>query len=92
MIYPLPKLRVLPSSLPLERAVRIELVEGVPVLKASQVVQTQIEKLLEKERREELSASERKELDRYEEIDDYLSWVNRVVRNLMQSESSQKSW
>lgn len=89
-LYPLPKLRVLPSTLPLERAVRIELEEGVPVLKATQYVQTQIEKLLQKERRGGLSSREKKELDRYEEVDDYLSWVNRVVRNLMQSQPSRK--
>ncbi|MDL1894837.1 hypothetical protein FBQ82_01055 [Anaerolineae bacterium CFX7] len=84
-LYPLPKLRVLPSTLPLERAVRIELEDGVPVFKATRHVQARIEKLLEQERRGGLDSRERKELDRYEEVDDYLSWVNRVVRNLMKT-------
>ena len=90
IIYPLPRLKSLPASLPLERAVRIELEEGVPVFKASEFVHTRIERLLQKERRAALSAKEREELDRYEEVDDYLSFVNRLIRNLMQSQGSEK--
>jgi len=85
-IYPLPRLQSLPASLPLERAVRIELEEGVPVFKASRLIQDRIEDLLLKQHASRLKVEEEKELDRYEEIDDYLSFVNRVVRNLMQSE------
>jgi len=85
-LYPLPRLRNLPDSLPLDKAVRIELVEGVPVFKASQTIQDRIEELLRKQREARLKAGEETELDRYEEMDDYLSFVNRVVRNLMQSE------
>jgi hypothetical protein len=88
-IYPLPRLQALPSTLPLERAVRIELEEGVPVFKASEFVHARIEKLLQKERRAALSAKEREELDRYEEVDDYLSFVNRLIRNLMQSQGGE---
>jgi len=89
-IYPLPRLRALPSTLPLERAVRIEFEEGVPVLKASQLVHARIERLLAKERRAALSTKEREELDRYEEVDDYLSFVNRLIRNLMQLQRGEK--
>ena len=85
-MYPLPRLKNLPASLPLERAVRIELEEGVPVFKASRLVQDRIEELLRKQRDARLRVEEQTELDRYEEMDDYLSFVNRVVRNLMQSE------
>lgn len=85
-LYPLPRLRNLPDSLPLDKAVRIELVEGVPVFKASQTIQDRIEELLRKQREARLKSGEETELDRYEEMDDYLSFVNRVVRNLMQSE------
>jgi hypothetical protein len=85
-IYPLPKLRSLPASLPLEIAIRIELVEGAPVFKASQLIQDRIEDLLNKQRDSRLRPEEEMELDRYEEIDDYLGFVNRVVRNLLQSE------
>lgn len=86
IVNPLPRLQSLPASLPLERAVRIELEEGVPVFKASRLIQDRIEELLLKQRASRLRVEEEKDLDRYEEIDDYLSFVNRVVRNLMQSE------
>ena len=85
-IYPLPKLQSLPASLPLEKAVRIEIEEGLPVFKASHLIQVRIEKLLLKQSSSRLKVEEETELDRYEEMDDYLSFVNRVVRNLMQSE------
>jgi|Deesub1362A_J573_1020465.scaffolds.fasta_scaffold09173_4 hypothetical protein len=86
VIHPLPRLRVLPATLPLEGAVRIELEEGVPVFRASSSVQACIEKLLLKERQVGLTPEEKEELDRYEEIDDYLSFVNRVIRNLIKSQ------
>lgn len=77
----LPKLKSLPASLPAEGAVRIEL-EGVPIFRASEVVQTRIEALLAKQQESPLSAEEEQELDCYEEIDDYLSFVNWTVRNV----------
>jgi len=86
MIRPLPRLRALPATLPLEGAVRIELEEGVPVFRASNSIQTRIEGLLLKERDVGLTAEEKRELDRYEEIDDFLSFINRMVRNLVQSQ------
>lgn len=85
VMQPLPQLRSLPSTLPLEGAVRIELEEGVPVFRASNVIRDRIEDLVIKHRREGLSKGEEEELDRYEEIDDYLSFVNRMIRNLIQS-------
>ncbi|WP_341525880.1 hypothetical protein WKK05_25355 [Nostoc sp. UHCC 0302] len=77
-----PKLNSLPSTLPIEGAVRIDLEEGIPVFRASSSVQTRIEGLLTKQQNTPLSAEEEKELDCYEEIDDYLSFVNRTIRNL----------
>lgn len=85
-IRPLPRLRALPATFPLEGAVRIELEEGVPVFRASSPIQTRIEGLLLKEREVGLTVEEERELDRYEEIDDYLSFINRMVRNLVQSQ------
>jgi hypothetical protein len=82
-IRPLPRLRVLPTTLPLEGAVRIELEEGVPVFRASDSIQARIEELLFKQREAGLTVEEKEEFDRYEEIDDYLSFVNRVIRNLI---------
>jgi len=70
--------------LPLEGAVRIELEEGVPVFRVSDSIQAQIEELLLKQQKAGLTAEEKEELDRYEEVDDYLSFVNRVIRNLIQ--------
>lgn len=83
MTTPLPpKLQSLPTTLPLEGAIRIELAEGMPIFRASSVVQTRIETLLLKQQTSPLSPDEEQELDLYEEIDDYLSFHNRVVRNL----------
>ena len=76
------KLSHLPNSLPLDGAVRIELLEGVPIFRASSLVQRRIEALLIKQKEFTLSLEEEKELDEYEELDDYLSLVNRVVRNV----------
>ena len=78
---PFPRLRWLPATMPAGGAVTIELEEGVPVLRASSVVQERIEALLQREREGSLSAEEAEEMDRYEEVDDYLSLVNRVVRS-----------
>jgi hypothetical protein len=77
----LPKLRSFPQNLPLEGAVRMELVEGVPIFRASSLVQTRIDALLAKQQDNVLSSTEEEELDCYEDIDDYLSFVNRMVRN-----------
>lgn len=74
-------LHSLPQTLPRENAVRLDLVEGVVVFKASATVQERLEHLLEKEKSGTLSSAETKELDVYEEIDDYLSHVNRLIRN-----------
>jgi hypothetical protein len=78
----LPKLKNLPEGFSTEGALRIELEEGVPIFRASAVVQSRIQDLLSKQQDTALSSDEEKELDCYEEIDDYLSFVNRTVRNL----------
>jgi phosphoglycerate-specific signal transduction histidine kinase len=88
-VQPFPTLDHLPDALPLERAVRIELQEGTPVLQASTLVQARIEELLGRQVEEVLTPEEVVELDQYEEMDDYLSFLNRVVRNLRQSSLSE---
>jgi uncharacterized protein YnzC (UPF0291/DUF896 family) len=80
----LPTLRHLPASLPPEGAVRIELQDGVPVLRASTAVQRRITTLLRKQKYRTLSPAETTELDQYEDLDDYLSLLNRLVRNSLQ--------
>lgn len=90
MSLPLPpRLHSLPASLPVEGAVRIELEEGVPIFRASDMVQSRIAALLLKQQSSALSEQEEQELDRYEEIDDYLSFINRTVRNLYLAQSRQ---
>ena len=74
-------LNSLPQTLPRENAVRLELEQGVIIFRASSSVQHRVEELLEKEKTGHLSATEKKELDTFEEIDDYLSFVNRLIRN-----------
>jgi hypothetical protein len=78
----LPQLENLCDTLPLEGAVRIELVEGIPMFRASTTVKNRIEELLDKQQNLPLNPDEEQELNIYEEIDDYLSFVNRTVRNL----------
>lgn len=87
----LPKLTSLPATLPIEGAVRIEMEEGIPVFRASNTVQTRIEALLLKQKGIPLSDKEEQELNSYEEIDDYLSFVNRMVRNLFLSQMQPES-
>ena len=91
VVNPLPQLQTLPASLPIEGAVRIEVVEGTPLFKASRRVQTRIETLLMKNQAGRLTKKEDEELSLYEEIDDYLSFLNRVVRNLTQTQPTESS-
>lgn len=74
-------LNSLPHSLPHDNAVRLELIDGVVVFKATAAIQERVEELVEKEKTNELSVSETAELDAYEEIDDFLGYVNRLIRN-----------
>ena len=75
------KLEHLPVTLPQEEAIKIELVEGVPIFRASQKVQQRIENLLIKQQENSLSLEEEQKLDDHENLDDYLSLVNRTIRN-----------
>ncbi|MBI5715458.1 MAG: hypothetical protein HZC38_18825 [Chloroflexi bacterium] len=79
-----PRFTTLMQTLPLDNIVRIEVSEGLPIFRALPHVQERIEKLLEKQQTFPLSASEKRELTQYEELDDFLSLVNRLTRNLMQ--------
>jgi hypothetical protein len=61
-------------------SVSVENVEGALVLRASQKLQEQFEELLAKQKSGQLSLEE---ADRYEaicELDDALSWLNRLAR------------
>lgn len=85
-IETVPKLHGLPVSLPRESAVEIEVEEGILVFRVSKIAQERIENLLEKQKTAKLTNAEETELDRYEEIDDYLSFLNRLTRNLAENQ------
>lgn len=82
MVSQVPRLKALPKSLPLEQAICIDLQEGVPIFKASSDVQKRIERLLLKQKKLKLTSRENHELSLYEELDEYLSFTNRVIRNV----------
>ena len=81
-----PALSGLPATLPREGAIEIELEQGVLIFRVSTSVQQRIEELLEKQGELNLTAAEELELDQYEEVDDYLSFVNRLSRNIVRSQ------
>lgn len=85
-----PKLNGLPNGLPPDGAVEIEIEEGVLVFRVSKNAQQRIENLLDKNNQNSLTDSEKTELDRYEEIDDYLSFLNRLTRNLAENNPEEK--
>ena len=85
----LPNLQSLPATFPLEGAISIELQEGIPIFKASNIVQNRIAALLAKQQISPLHSQEEQELDSYEEIDDYLSFLNRLARNILQNPNNQ---
>jgi hypothetical protein len=76
------KLSHLLINLPLDYAVRIEFVEGVPIFRALTKVIERIETLYARSYESSLTTDEENELDGYEELDDYLSLVNRIIRNI----------
>ena len=80
-----PYLERLAKALPLEDAVRLELREVVPVFRAQPRIQERIDELLEKQPTSSLTESEERELLQYEELDEFLSLVNRLVRNSMRA-------
>jgi hypothetical protein len=78
-------LKSLLETLPMDGVVRIDLCEGVPVFRAPPQIQERIEELLEKQQAAALTADEAREISWYEQLDDFLSLVNRLVRNSMQA-------
>lgn len=81
----------LPDTLPKDRAVELDLVEGVLIFRASQTVRDRIQTLLEKQLSSGLTETEESELDKYEELDDYLSLQNRLARNYFLAEQGKVS-
>ena len=83
-LYALPRIQQLPTSLPHDGAMSMVLDQGVPIFRASTAVQERIQYLLDRQKSGNLQKSE-EELDNYEEVDDYLSHLNRVIANPLQS-------
>lgn len=82
----IPPIRRLPGSLPADGAVSIALQDGIPVFRAAASVSARIEALLHKQREAGLTPLESEELDGYEEVDDYLGFVNRTLRDILLAE------
>ncbi|MBI3960042.1 MAG: hypothetical protein HY328_14615 [Chloroflexi bacterium] len=80
-----PILDALPKTTRLDSAIDLDCDEAIPMLHASRSVQARIEDLLNRQRRSPLSDSEDAELEAYAELDDCLSFLNRVIRNLQES-------
>lgn len=80
-IQQLPKLRNVSKDLINDQAVNLKIEQGVVIFRASNEMQNRIGDLLEKVKTDSLNPKEAKELKTYEEIDDYLSHVNRLIRN-----------
>lgn len=84
----MPILHGLPPTLPPDGSIALEIEQGVAIFRVSPSVQTHIEELLDKQRLTGLSQDEEKELDQYEEIDDYLSYINRLLRKITLAQES----
>jgi hypothetical protein len=87
--YSFPRLRQIPNSIPAEGSIRIEVVEGIPIFRSTKAVQERIQTLLQKKSDYGLTTEEIEELDWFEEIDDYLSFFNRMARNHLESSPRQ---
>jgi hypothetical protein len=82
MIANLPlKLPHLPSSLPNEGSVRIELVNGLLIFSASIQTQERIKNLTAQQQASNLTSEEQTELDGYRELISYLNFVNETMKN-----------
>ncbi len=76
-ISPVPTLRHLPASLPLDGAVRLELQDGVPVLRASTAVRRRMTTLLRKQKHGTLPPSKMTELHDYPDHQDFRAAITK---------------
>ncbi|CAN1209908.1 hypothetical protein TUMEXPCC7403_06760 [Tumidithrix helvetica PCC 7403] len=81
----------LSKNIPLDGAIALELQDGIMIFRASHNIQERIENLLDKREETPLTETEEQELDDYAAIDDYLSFVNRMIRNNFILESTNKT-
>jgi uncharacterized protein YnzC (UPF0291/DUF896 family) len=80
-IQQLPNIKKLPKSLINSQTVNLKIEQGVVIFRASAEMQNRIEDLLDKVKSDSLTKKEAEELEVFAEIDDYLSHVNRLIRN-----------
>lgn len=86
--HPIPKRRKFPNTMPADGSMTVVLEEGIPIFRAATAVQHRINALLHKQKTVGLTHKENNELDEYEMLDDYLSYLNRLVRNLRQADDT----
>jgi hypothetical protein len=87
---PIYTLSDLPAAMRRDGVINLEIEQGVIILRASKSVQNRIQSLLRKQRNAKLTEAEERELQQYEQIDDYLSLLNRLSRNLVQAQQAQE--
>jgi len=68
--------------MPQDGSISMTVQNGVPIFRASQAVVDRIRDLLDKQKEGVLTEEEKADLDQFELVDDYLSHLNRLVRNL----------
>lgn len=69
-----------------EGSISLEIEQGVVVLRASKAVQHRLESLVRRSQTGKLTQDEETELEQFEQMDDYLSVLNRLSRNLAESQ------
>lgn len=90
-IQPVPVLDALPVGLQGDGAINLELEQGVLIFRISRAAQARIEDLLQKQKGARLTPDEEQELQQYEDVDDYLSYLNRLTRNLATPPDSEEN-
>lgn len=80
--HPVTVWRELPAILRQDGAINLELEEGVLILRAGPLLRNRIEELLDLQDAYGLTPAQTEELWQYEKLDDYLSLLNRLARNL----------
>lgn len=73
-------LHCLPNSLPSEGSIGIELVKGLLVFRISTKIQEPIETLIAQKTESALTSEKETELDQYQQLVDYLNWVNETIK------------
>jgi hypothetical protein len=81
----MPSLDQLPAALRRDGSISLEIEQGVVVLRASKAVQRRLESLVRRSQTGKLTQEEERELEQFEQMDDYLSLLNRLSRNLAES-------